>query len=261
MTDVRILSFNLRRDTRADGPNRWARRRDAATAVVRRADVAGLQEARWPQLRDVLLGASGLRWAGAGRADGRRRGELVPVLWRGDRFRGEDQGVFWLSRTPDRPGSRDHEDAVVRMATWVRLRDMAARRSFFVLNTHLDHRVEQARVEGADQIRAAVDALAGDDPVVVTGDLNCTPGSPAYDLLTDPDRGRVRLADARDLATQRSGPDTTLNRFEGPQPGARIDVVLVSPHWRVRSSHVDDTTHGGRYPSDHFPVEVVASLV
>jgi endonuclease/exonuclease/phosphatase family metal-dependent hydrolase len=258
--EYRLLSFNIRRDTRDDGPDRWRRRRDLVSAVLRRADVAGLQEVRWRQLRDLEVGAAGYEWAGAGRADGRRRGEFVPVFWRADRFRCEDRGVFWLSRTPQRPGSRDHADAITRAATWVRLFDRALDRRLFVLNTHLDHRVEAARVEGARLVRTEIDRRAGDHPVVLLGDLNADPGSPAHRLLTDPARGRVPLHDAHDLAPTRSGPDTTLNGFEAPRPGKRIDVVLLSPHWEVVTHRIDDIAQGGRWASDHYPVEVAARL-
>ena len=45
MTELALLSYNLRRDTRSDGPNRWRHRRDRVAATLRKADVAGLQEA------------------------------------------------------------------------------------------------------------------------------------------------------------------------------------------------------------------------
>ena len=43
---VRVLSFNIRFDNPADGPNRWRHRRAWVAEIVGEADVAGLQEAR-----------------------------------------------------------------------------------------------------------------------------------------------------------------------------------------------------------------------
>lgn len=260
MTDLGLLSYNLRRDTRADGANRWRHRRDRVAATVRAADIAGLQEARWPMLRDLVYGAPMHRWVGVGRSDGHKEGELVPVLWRADRFVAAEHGHFWLASHPDVPGSKDHERAVVRMATWVRLTERGTDRRLFVLNTHLDHRVEQARVEGAHQIRRALDDLVGDEAVVVTGDLNATPADEAYAVLTAPDGHPVTLVDAQAVAGRHEGPTTTLNGFDAPRPGKRIDVVLLSRAWAVTTYRVDDRTEGGRYASDHFPVEVVARL-
>lgn len=260
MTELGLLSYNLRRDTRSDGPNRWRHRRDRVAATVRRFDIAGLQEVQWPMLRDLVYGAPMHRWAGVGRVDGHREGEFVPVLWRADRFVAVEHGDFWLSSHPEDPGSKDHERAVVRMATWVRLVERRTDRRLFVLNTHLDHRVEGARVEGARQVRQALDHLVGDEAVVVTGDLNATPDDKAYAVLTAPAGHRVTLADAHDRAERREGLEPTLNGFEAPRPGQRIDVVLLSPEWAVTTYRVAETAVGGQYASDHFPVEVVAHL-
>lgn len=255
MLDLRVLTFNIRTATGRDGPDRWRRRRDAAARVVRRADVAGLQEARAQQLSDLKFGAPEHRCFGRGRADGLRGGEHVPIMWRADRFVCLESGVFWHSLTPDVPGSRDHDRAITRMATWVRLADRSGGHRFFMVNTHFDHRVEEARLAAAAQIRAEVDDRAGSDPVIVTGDLNDRPGSPPYRRLTD-EGGRVDLVDTRDTAEVRLGPDSTLHGFGPVKPGVYIDHVLVSSHWEVRRSAVEPGRVDGRYPSDHCPVFV-----
>lgn len=259
MLRLQVLTFNIRTATGRDGPDRWRRRRDVAAGVLRRADVAGVQEARSQQLTDLALGAPGHRWFGRGRADGHRGGEHVPVFWRADRFVCVDRGVFWHSGTPDVPGSRDHERAITRMATWVRLAERSSGQPVFVLNTHLDHRVPEARLAATDQIRAEVDRRAGSDPVIVTGDLNDRPGSPPYQRLTDGD-GRVRLIDTRTAAPVRLGPETTLHGFGPVKPGVYIDHVLVSPHWQVERSTVEPDRIDGRFPSDHCPVFVCLAL-
>jgi endonuclease/exonuclease/phosphatase family metal-dependent hydrolase len=257
--DLRVLTFNIRTATGRDGPDRWRRRRDVAARVVRRADVAGLQEARWRQLVDLSLGAPGYRWYGRGRADGDRGGEHVPVLWRADRFVCVDRGEFWHSSTPDVPGSRDHDRAITRMATWVRLVSRTHRHRIFVVNTHFDHRVAEARLAAADQIRSEVDARSGPDPVIVMGDLNDRPGSSPHRRLTDA-TGRVRLVDTREAAPVRTGPEATLHGFGPVKPGVFIDHVLVSPHWQVLRSAVEPGRIDGRFPSDHCPVFVDLAL-
>ena len=78
----------------------------------------------------------------AGRDDGKDAGESAAVFYRKERFEKLDGGHFWLSETPDVPGSKGWDAALPRVATWVRLKDRAApdRPPVLFLNTHLDHR-------------------------------------------------------------------------------------------------------------------------
>jgi endonuclease/exonuclease/phosphatase family metal-dependent hydrolase len=257
--NIEIISYNIRRDGWSDGTNRWRRRRDGVTGLLRLGDVIGLQEAKWRQLRDVLLGVPGHRWAGVGRDDGRRRGEFVPLLWRADRFEHREGGHFWLSSDPDRPGSKDHDQAITRMATWVRLRDRWTGARLFVVNTHLDHRVEAARLAGVDQIRTEIDRRAQHDAVVVLGDFNDAPGSATLARALEPAGGRVVLQDARAMSrTEPVGPEGTLNGWGRRGDGPRIDYVLCDSQWQVDEYRVEDVRIEGRVASDHHPVIVKA---
>jgi endonuclease/exonuclease/phosphatase family metal-dependent hydrolase len=83
-------------------------------------------------------------------------------------------------------------------------------------------------------------------PIVLTGDFNTAPSSPAHALLTG------LLQDAWLDATSHSGPEATFHDFTGT-PDRRIDWILY------RGLHADTvrtvtTQQNGHYPSDHFPV-------
>ena len=91
-------------------------------------------------------------------------------------------------------------------------------------------------------------ALPSEVPVVVTGDFNTTPGSPAHAAAT------TALQDAWTSAARRSGPEGTFHGFTG-QPEQRIDWVLVRG-FEVRSASTLDGNEAGRFPSDHFPLLV-----
>ena len=52
----------------------------------------------------------------------------------------------------------------------------------------------------------------------------------------------------------RTDGEGTFNAFRGETTGERIDAILVSPSWRVRSADILHTERNGRYPSDHFPI-------
>jgi endonuclease/exonuclease/phosphatase family metal-dependent hydrolase len=260
---LRVMTFNLRYDNPGDGANAWANRRDWVAALIRfhDADVVGVQEALASMLSDLDARLPGFARAGVGRADGRARGEFSAIIYRTDRLALLDSGTFWLSPTPEIAGSKGWDTAIERVATWARFRDRRTGCSHVHLNTHLDHMGEQARQEGARLIRRRLATLAGGLPVVMTGDLNSTPQSAPYRVLTrDTIAGAIPpLTDA--MGASRSGhygPTSTWTAFRAIEPGRRIDYVLVSAPTVVLSHGILSDSWDGRFPSDHLPV--LASL-
>lgn len=255
---IRVMTFNIRFDSPTDGANRWRHRRDfVAELIAGQADLAGLQEARRCPLGWLNRHLRGFRWVGVGRANGRRRGEYSPIFFRTARFRSLDRGTFWLSSRPDEPGSRSWGSSVARIATWVRLRDRTTGQDLVMVNTHLDHRSAEARAEGAKLIARRLTDLAGDLPVIVTGDFNDGPGGDAHRLLTD-DFG---LVDARQAsASGHAGPDSTWTGFKAVKAGRVIDFILTSPQITVTSHRSLEAVRDGRFASDHLPVVAVVEL-
>ena len=256
---LRVMTFNVRYDTPSDGPNAWPHRRDWVAALIRfhDADVVGVQEALLRQLTDLDARLPGFARVGVGRADGRTGGEFSAILYRADRLEVLDSGTFWLSPTPEAPGSKGWDAAIERVATWARFRDRRTGCRHVHLNTHFDHVGEQARQASARLLRRRLAVLGQGLPVVVTGDLNSDPGSAAYriltrDTLTD---ALAPLADAFYASrTTHYGPTSTWTEFRAIEPGRRIDYVLVSPAVTVLAHGILPDSWDGRFPSDHLPV-------
>lgn len=260
---LRTMSFNLRYDTPSDGPNAWPHRRDWVAGLVRfhEADVVGVQEALATMLADLDARLPGFARIGVGRADGRAGGEFSAILYRTDRLELLGGGTFWLSPTPDTPGSKGWDTAIERVATWARFRDRRTGCRYVHLNTHFDHIGEEARQESARLIRRRLAALAGDLPIVMTGDLNADPRSAPYRILTS-DTLAGAIAPLRDaFRVSRAGhygPTSTWTEFRAIEPERRIDYVLVSPSVEVLTHGILPDSWDGRFPSDHLPV--LASL-
>ena len=183
---LRVMSFNIRLNVASDGPNAWPHRRDWVASLIRfhDADVVGVQEALLDMLVDLDARLPGFARVGVGRADGREGGEFSAILYRADRLALLDQGTFWLSPTPETPGSKGWDAAIERVATWARFRDRRTGCAYLHVNTHFDHVGDQARQESARLIRRRLDSLARGLPAVVTGDLNSDPASVSYRVLT-----------------------------------------------------------------------------
>ena len=116
-----------------------------------------------------------------------------------------------------------------------------------------DHRGEVARTNSAQLIVERAGELAGDLPVIVTGDFNVPPTADAYATMT------TELVDSYRASTSTPhGPVGTFGGFEvGSTPNERrIDYVFVSEAVEVLRYGVLSDQWDGAYPSDHLPVLV-----
>ena len=256
--EIVIGSFNIRYNNRGDGEDAWPNRKQHVAQVIRdaEADIVGLQEALQGQIEDLEKALPDHAWFGVGRDDGKVSGEFVPVFYRRDRFEVIDQGHFWLSTTPEVPGSKSWDAAITRMVSWLILKDKESQLEFLFANTHFDHRGNDARRESAQLIRKRLPKLAASRPIVLTGDFNCLESDPPYQILVAEDESKqATFFDARSIAsTKPEGPDSTWSGFRKVEPGRRIDFVFVSPGVSVLQHSTVDRTFDGRFPSDHLPV-------
>ena len=86
-------------------------------------DLLGTQETLGFQRDYLAANLHGYDVLGVGRDDGQENGEMVALFYKRGRFEKIDGGHFWLSQTPDQPGSISWDSALPRMVTWVKLRD------------------------------------------------------------------------------------------------------------------------------------------
>lgn len=261
---LRVMTFNIRYGTADDGENAWEKRRDFLVEVIRKfdPDLLGTQEVLAAQADFLAEKLSDYALVGVGRDDGKRRGELSAVFYKTARFEALHSGTFWLSETPDVPGSKSWDSSLPRIATWVKLRDRSAGgRELCFLNTHWDHRGNRARVEAAKIIRRWIAEHAAALPTIVTGDLNVSSEHEGYRTLVAETPDGPQLRDAYRLVHPRIEPDeATFHNFSGKRQGRRIDFVLGTAECRVTAADIERASRDGRYPSDHFPVTAVLEL-
>ena len=263
---LRVMTFNIRYGTAADGDNRWARRKELAFEVIRRErpDIACLQEALDWQIEDILHALPAYDYVGVGRDDGKSRGEYAPILYSADRFEVAEQGTFWLSATPEQPGSMTWGNHLPRICTWVRLIDRPTGRSLHVYNVHLDHESQPSRQQAVMLLAQRIRDRSNAGPLIVAGDFNAGEDNPAIQFLTGqsvpnepttsaapPSPGLVDTFRIAHPAAQGVG---TFHGFDGYTSGPKIDYILAPPTVHVRSAEIVRDQWAQRYPSDHFPV-------
>ena len=229
-TGLRVVSFNVRNSNAADGENAWPKRAEFFFDTVAGfdADLIGFQEVLAVQHDAIVARLTGHGFAGGARDDGKRKGEWCLIAYRKSRFTALAQGDFWLSETPEVPGSKSWDAALTRICSWVRLRDQATGRELVYANTHFDHKGVVARQEAARVISARLSALARGVPAILTGDLNITEDNPAYRVFVSPDTpGAIRWIDAyRAVHPVRRPDEASFNGFKPVVDGSRIDFVF-----------------------------------
>lgn len=261
---LNVMSFNIRYDNPSDGENAWGNRKEMVAETIRfhKSDIAGLQEALHSQVEDLEARLLEYGWFGVGRDDGRRKGEYTPVFYLKSRFKVLDYSTFWLSETPEIPGKLGWDAVCPRIVTWGKFKDRLTGKVLFVFNTHLDHVGEKARSQSAELLLSKIEELAGDHPVVLTGDFNCTIDDGPYFILTRNQGGMSSLTDIHNISqTMPYGSTQTFNGFKNElRPDYRIDFIFVCNISQVLRHGVISEKWNGRFVSDHYPVMAEISL-
>jgi endonuclease/exonuclease/phosphatase family metal-dependent hydrolase len=271
--ELALCSFNVRYEGEQDQEWRsWANRIGRVVGTLRELDpdVFGIQEALHGQAADLRASLPDYGFYGVGRDDGKRAGEYSAILWKADRFEAdvEDQGTFWLSDFPEKPGSKTWGNGTVRVASWVRLGDRSTGRSFYVYNTHWDHRSQPFRERAAPMLAARIDSRRHpDDLVVLLGDFNATRGNPAVDYLAG---ARVRLA-GKSIDPWANALEDPYQKLRGNERNRRtlhfweadggsrlnrlkVDHILVSRGATLLDAGIKKASTRRTQPSDHYPV-------
>ena len=268
-TPLNVMSFNIRYGTARDGVNIWPNRRAAVVQLIRdyQPDLIGLQEALRFQLDELAEALPEYAEIGVGRDDAKQRGEYSAIFYRKSRFTVVEQSTFWLSDTPEIPGSKSWGNGITRICTYAKFTDQQnAYQPFYLFNTHFDHQSANARLQSAKLILTRIQQRADlTAPVILTGDFNAGEDSPPMQhLLKKRDDGTAApLLDTYRQIHPTATNVGTFNGFKGTSDRGKIDYVLFEPgkFETITADIIRDSYHPigqpaetRRYPSDHYPV-------
>jgi endonuclease/exonuclease/phosphatase family metal-dependent hydrolase len=251
--ELTVMTYNLRFASQSP-PNAWPQRRPLMSELIGKLapDVFGTQEGLYSQLQDLAADLPGYQWIGMGR-DGGSRGEFMAVFYRTARLEPLAFDHFWLSDTPEVIGSKTWGPTLARMVTWVKFRDRQTKGEFIFINTHFDHKVQEAREKSARLVRQRVAGFDPRLPVLLVGDFNAAAGdNKAYDILT----GDKFFADTWTTARERVNDGIgSFNGFKAIQKGRpRIDWILSRGQVTADRIEIVTFSREGQFPSDHCPV-------
>lgn len=278
-----VGSYNIRYKNSGDSVkgNVWEKRCQVICDQINfmAPDIFGTQEVLHGQLIDMQARLDGYDYIGVGRDDGKTQGEYEAIFYKRACLRLLDQGHFWLSESPDKPGL-GWDAACVRICSWGKFAKMTAAddEAFFFFNLHMDHVGVVARREAAKLIVTKIREIAHDAPVIVTGDFNVDQTNEIYSIFVD----SGILKDSYQVARLRFAENGTFNSFDVDlYTSSRIDHVFVSPGIQVDAyavmtngywvpsldsgsmvkghdapKEIDFSRYTRRLPSDHYPVFV-----
>lgn len=247
---LKVMTFNLRIDLPADGINAFSNRTEKIRRMLlsESPDIIGTQE----------VNESMLTWAEQALGDkyisvgtGRQKdfsGEGARIFYDFKKFALLRLETKWLSETPDVPESRysvDQSDCP-RVYTLAEFVERNTRTVFRVINVHLDHKGEAAKLCGAVQLMQRIAAENASFPMktVLTGDFNALPDSPTVKTV------RAHLSD---LTENLAGTFHGFGRLS-PQDRRKIDYIFSDAPAAKNACLVPDEPQDGVYVSDHFPV-------
>ena len=256
---LKIATFNLRMDTPSDGENAWFHRKDMVNDLIRfyGFDLFGTQEGFTHQLNDILR-LSDYRFIGVGRDDGKDAGEHCAIFYRSDRFKVLDQGDFWLSEHPEKPGRGWDGTCCNRICTWGKFEDLKNHKQFYFFNVHYEYEGDVARRESSNLMISRIKSIAGNQPVFLTGDFNAFPTEEPIRILND----SGFLNDSYKITKEAPfGPVCTYHGYDSTiKTEERLDYIWVTDSIQIDKYGVLTNTLYGHTPSDHFPVMVVAAF-
>ncbi len=253
--ELNAATYNIRLNVASDGENAWPNRKEMVKDLIQyhAFDIFGVQEALYEQMMDLAT-IPNVSYVGAGRDDGKTKGEYSAIFYNNQKFQVLKSGTFWLSPTPGKP-SKGWDAAYIRVCTWACFKDKKTGKQFFMFNTHFDNEGVQARENAAKMILEKIEKLASKNtPVFITGDFNSNPETSAYATIVN------KFSDAKLVSkTKPYGPDSTFNEFKYQNytkvvTEGRIDFVFVNNKIEVLKYGVLTDSKDLRFPSDHFPV-------
>lgn len=260
MADIKVMSFNLRIEAEMDGINILTNRKGKILDAIYKEgpDLIGFQEAE-DSTRDWLRESLGeYTVIGCGRDRG-YVGESAPLAFRRDKFEMIGMEVFWLSDSPDTPGTRyegSDQSHCCRMATSVVLKPRESEEVILFVNTHTDHVGQKARSLASAQL---LEYITGKKlPCILTGDFNAVPGSEEIMMLTSSkDISLIDVTSRIEGTFHGFGSFFTeprfVERFGGK--GIKIDYIFTNLSADAHRSYaVEDRHEDGVYISDHYPI-------
>lgn len=250
--NILIMSFNIRCISKIDkGNNFYKVRMPLIKKVIEDAnpDIIGFQEVKVKQFKYLLKILKEYDYEYKKR-DLKKDGEANPIFFKKNRFTCFNKNTFWLSES-FHIMSNSFNGSCNRICSYVGLKDNKSNKEFYVFNTHLDHKNEEARIKGIKLIKDIIKEMKVIDlPHLIMGDMNDFYNSHTINELF---KDYIDASSFNHLENQITFQDYGRNK-------EKIDYIALAKDINQLDYKVITTTFNNIYPSDHYPIEVIIKL-
>jgi endonuclease/exonuclease/phosphatase family metal-dependent hydrolase len=253
---VTVMTCNVRTPKQQDSTtgDGWESRKDFCIATIkkRNPDIIGFQECTRQQFDDFRAAWPDYTVYGL-TPESPLSVDPYEVIFAAPRFRLISSAGYWISETPNIPGSRSWDNSRhPRDINWMRLVDKQSGIEFRVMNTHFDQKGQQAREHGAQLAVADARAFPPDYPQLFTGDLNAEVTNPAIAIMKN--GGWIdsweQLHGDRDPGF--TAHDFLGDKFTTGDHHGKIDWIFYRGNLKPLASEIIRDQRNGHYPSDHY---------
>jgi endonuclease/exonuclease/phosphatase family metal-dependent hydrolase len=245
---LKLISSNIRYENAHDGIHSWENRRPLLQKIITdfHPDILATQEGREHQIKSLgqllplKLIESHREWI---------EDRMYPCLYiNEEQMKVKNSGDIWLSETPLTPGSFSFKSSFPRLFTWMQVTHLVNNQDYFIVNTHLDHVLEETRLEQIKVLIHEVEILNKEQlPLILMGDFNTSPASKVREFI-------LNSLNLKDPWIESGFPEETSHHGFKQDSGDRIDWILIPQAFSVSSIHLEKNSFNGIFPSDHYPL-------
>ncbi len=251
--ELTVVSFNIRNCDDKNGHS-IAERAPRLFPLIKESnpDVIGIQEAREPweeYFNKYLLSDYDMFLKYRSNVHDI---EAAPLFGKKDKFTFIKSGYFWFSDTPEVMSKGwDEVYDCYRMCSYVILKENESGKEFTFMNTHYGFG-DNCQVNSSRLIKEYSDKISN-LPTFITGDFNMTPDSKGYAAITK------YFTDVNTVTANFKGAT-----YHGYCPEVHqtehIDYCFINDKITAKSYKVLNKTFDGKFPSDHYGLEIKLSL-
>jgi len=263
---VKIVTFNLRYGSARDGPNSWEYRRKSVFQYFKSVQpcIMGTQEGQYFQLEDIKKNVPNLEYVGKPRSLNDPNSEYSAIFYDSSVFRMYNSDTFWLSDTPEIPGTPSWDSYHPRVCTYgvfekINNRELLNR--YIIYNCHLEYRSRYSRKKSMEVINKHISDNFPTYEIILLGDFN----------VEEKDEDVMKYINQTGWTDcyKKINPMSnmgTFHNFTGNldlfKDKTRIDYVLIKNINSLfpNQSYVDTRKYGDHYTSDHYPLVCQLSL-